>query len=204
MVTVIVILLLVVLAAVIYLTSQSALVPWAQTMKRLNPGVANRAEWMAPNPVVQRVKQDYLAFYDYATQTLPEGWVPYLRDLNRFLCGDMLREQRQNINARLQNDRGRVFDVLRANHRVEVRNFSADGLTCVLIDYQTERRLATYDYRSHSRIHTQDMGEVSYVFKMAFREERWKIAEYIQTLPPGSGQANWMEINLPHTVGRDQ
>lgn len=204
MVTVIILILLLVLAVVIYMTSRSALVPWARTMKRLNPGVVNQAEWIAPNPVIDHVKRDYLSFYDYATATLPQGWLAYMRDLNRYLCEDMLREQRHSITIRLQNDRGRVFDVLRATHHMEVRNFSADGTSCILIDRQTERRLATYEYWSRRRLHTQDVGEASVVYRMVYREERWKIAEYIQTLPPGNWQATLVEMNPPHAVGRDQ
>ncbi len=206
MVTVAILLFIVFLAGAIYLTSHSPLVPWVNSLKRLNPGVANRAEWIAPNPVIENVKRDYLAFYTYAAETLPHGWLAYLRDLNRYLCEDMLREQRHNLSVRLQNDRGRVFDVLRATHQMEVRHFSADGLTCILIDHQTERRLATYEYWTRNRLHTQDVGEANYVFKMMYdsRDARWKIAEYIQTLPPGNWQAVLMEINLPQSVGRDQ
>lgn len=206
MVTVAVILILVVLGVMIYLTSQSALVPWVNHMKRLNAGAVNRAEWIAPNPIIENVKRDYLSFYDYATQTLPQGWLAYMRDLNQYMTDDLLREQRHSLSIRLQNDRGRIFDILRANHHIEVRNFSSDGLTCILIDSQTECRLATYDYWNGNRLHTQDVGDAAYVFKMTYdtREERWKMAQYIQTLPPGNWQSSLMEINPPHAVGRDQ
>lgn len=205
MTTVLLVLGLVLLIGLLIRFSKSALVPWINEMSRVNPGVVNKAEWMAPATVIEAVKRDYIAFYTYATKTLPQGWVPYLRDLNHYLCDDMLREQREYLEKRLGHDRGRIYDILRATHRLEVRHFSADGLTCLLIDYQTERRIATYDYWRGKRIHTQDLGAATLVYKMRYdsRAGVWKIASYIQTLPQGMTHAGTLEIDLPHTVGRD-
>lgn len=185
--------------------SRSAIVPWLHQMNRLNPGVVNKAEWMAPPQVLEAVKKDYIAFYTYATITLPQGWNTYLRDLNHYLCDEMLTSQRDSLDTRLRQDRGRVYDILRANHRLEVRHFSADGLSCVVVDYQTERRLATYEYWRKYRVHTQDIGSATLVYQMKYdqRAMRWKIATYIQTLPPGITQTASLEIQLPHTVGKD-
>ena len=35
-------------------------VPWGRKLKRLYAGVANKAEWMAPDEVVEQVRRDYL------------------------------------------------------------------------------------------------------------------------------------------------
>ena len=203
--TTVFIIFLLVAAALLILFSKSALVPWINNMSRINPGVVNKAEWMAPPHVIEAVKRDYLAFYHYATRTLPHGWIPYLRDLNTYLCDDMLREQRESLEKRLKHDRGRIFDILRANHQLEVRHFSADGATCLMIDHQTERRLATYHYWDGQRVHTQDIGSATLVYKMRYdsRSAKWKIASYIQTLPPGMTHGGALEIDLPHTIGRD-
>ena len=191
---------------VIAITSMPSVVPWMDTMTRKNPGERDRAEWIAPVDVVEAVTQDYLSFYSYAAQHLREGWVTYGRDLNHFLTGEMLEQQRESIAMRLQNDRGRVVDILRADHDVQVRNFSADGLRCIIIDQQTDQRLATYDYWNRYRLHTQDMGAGIYVYEMAYdmRTRKWKLARFIQCLPPGTCQPGTLELSLPHTAGRDQ
>lgn len=196
----------VVLILVLWLTSHSSLAPWLDDMTRLNPGVLNRAEWMAPPLVLEAVKRDYLAFYEYAARTLPQGWIAYGRELDTYLCNDLLAAQQASLRVRLHHDRGRVIGILRANHTVQVRHFSPDGLRCVVIDHQTEQRLATYSYWQNHRLHTQDMGDQVYVYQMDYDQKarRWKIARFIQQLPRGAAQMMNLAISLPAAVGRDQ
>lgn len=199
-------LILMVLVGVAMLSSRSGLVPWMNEMTRLNPGVQNRAEWMAPRHVILSVEKDYLAFYRYAAEQLPKGWLAYTRDLNEYLCGEMLRGQRESLSQRLRHDRGRFVEVLRANHNVQVRHFSGDGLRCVVIDQQSEQRLATYDYWTGRRVHTQDIGNTIYIYEMHYDQSlgRWKLARFVQQLPLGVCQPGALEIHLPTTMGRDQ
>ncbi|NJL92266.1 MAG: hypothetical protein HC915_00350 [Anaerolineae bacterium] len=161
--------------------------------------------WSAPPEVVEAVARDYLAFYRYASQRLPNGWLPYLRDLHLHLCDEMLRNQRNQLDERLRHDRGRVVDILRAHHRVEVRHFGADRHSCIVIDYQTDRRLATYDYWSGARLHTQDIGNAGLVFAMRYDDHSatWKIARYIQTLPQGVTQVNGLDMRVSEPLRRD-
>jgi hypothetical protein len=197
---------LVVVLVLLAIRSTSSVVPWMDVMTRRNPGVRDRAEWIAPTDVIEAVTEDYLAFYTYAAERLRQGWVAYGRDLNEHLTGDLLTQQRESIALRLQSDRGRVVDVLRADHDVQVRNFSTDGMGCIVIDHQSDQRLATYDYWAGHRLHTQDMGMSIYVYEMAFdqRAEKWKIARFIQCLPPGTRRPGTLVLNLPQPAGRDE
>lgn len=188
------------------ISSTASVVPWLDSMTRENPGTRDRAEWIAPVDVIEAVTVDYISFYTYAAERLRQGWVAYGRDLNHYLTEDMLTEQRESISMRLQSDRGRVLDVLRADHDIQVRNFSGDGLRCVVIDHRSDQRLATYDYWRGSRLHTQDMGAGTYVYEMAYdqRANKWKLARFVQSLPPGTRQPGTLMLTLPHTAGRDQ
>lgn len=197
---------LVLLILIVMFLSRSGFVPWMDQMTRLNAGAINRAEWMAPPHVIAAVKHDYLAFYIYASAKLPKGWLAYMRDLNEYLSHEMLSTQRESLNLRLMQDRGRFIDILRATHHVQVRHFSDDGLSCIVIDQQSEQRIATYDYWTGRRLHTQFTGNAVYIYEMRYDQsvERWKIARFIQQLPPGISQPGTLEIHLPSHIGRDQ
>ena len=195
------------LLLVFRLTAGSHRTPWGDQMTRLNPGTSfDHAEWMAPGDVVQAVQRDYMSFYQYVAEKLPQGWLEYMRDLNEYLCEDLLREQRESLDTRLRHNRGRMIDILRANHSLQVRHFSDDGTRCIIIDHQTEQRMATYDYWSGNRLHTQDLGSTTYVYEMQYdlRAQKWKLARFIQVLPPGSFTPGRLDFNLPQTLGRDQ
>ncbi|MFP4323400.1 MAG: hypothetical protein ACLFTK_13180 [Anaerolineales bacterium] len=189
---------LIVLGALIA-TTREGVVPWLKDMHRLNPGRRHRAEWMAPPNVLANVQRDYLDFIDYSTQRLPQGWLAYMRDLDTYLADEMLREQRASLGQRLRHDRGRMVEVLRADHSLQVRHFSADGLRCILIDHQRAARLATYDYWSGRRIHTQDMGDLCFVYEMHYdlARRRWRIARFVQRLPLGYHEAHMLFIENP-------
>jgi hypothetical protein len=197
---------IILLLAALVITSRSNVVPWIDQMTRLNPGVYNRGEWMAPGPIVETVQRDYLAFYEYAAATLPKGWMAYLRNLDHYLSGDMLRLQRESLYLRLRHNRGRIVGIIRANHHLQVRHFSGDGMRCLVIDHQTEQRMATYDYWTSERLHTQDLGGMVYIYQMQFDQAagRWKIDHLVQQMQPDVYPTHVLELNLPQTVGRDQ
>ncbi len=197
MITWVMIFVLLALSVTIILTTHNGSVPWLADMRRLNPGARHRAEWVAPPNVLQTVEQDYLDFIEYGAERLPQGWVAYMRDLDDYLCGEMLREQRASLTQRLKHDRGRVIDVLRADHQIHVRHFSADGLRCILIDSQRAARLASYDYWTGQRIHTQDMGDRCFVYEMHYdlTRARWRIARYIQQLPLGETDTQHLDFD---------
>src|SRR5690606_3209856 len=118
--------------------------------------------------IMQTVVEHYMQYIEFAQETLMSGWTKYYHDLSNYLSGDYLRLQADNIDARLRKDDLRLIDILRANHEVRVRDFGNDGLSCLLLDFQTERRLATYHYWSKRRIHTQHLDDVICVYRMRF------------------------------------
>jgi len=190
-----------------FVTANNELVPWLDKMTRLHAGVRHRAEWIAPYEVLEAVKRDYLSFYDYAARTLPQGWLAYLQELEDYLCGEALLLQRQSLEARLRHDRGRLVEVLRAQHQLYVRHFSDDGLTCIVIDQQSEIRLATYDYWRGQRLHTQNMGRANLVYQMRYdpKAGRWKRERFIQHLPPQATPPTQLALHLPtRNIRREQ
>ena len=180
-------------------------------LHRLHPGVAHRAEWMASRETIERVQADYLAAHQWALETLLRSYSVYLRELPRYFTGAALAEQVRVVAGTLQRPGPRFVGVLRAHHQLQVRRFSEDGLSCCLLDHQSERRMATYDYWTKRRLHTQDLGSGVYVYLMAYDpiSARWKIARLIQQLPADweSGGRARIPIRLTHDLpvaaGRD-
>lgn len=181
------------------------------SLERLHPGVAHRAEWIAPRETLARVEADYLAAQQWALETLLTDHLTYLRELPRYFCGKALTEQIRSIAGTLQRPGPRLVGALRAHHQIQVRRFSEDGLSCCLLDHQSERRMATYDYWTKRRLHTQDLGQGVYVYLMVYDQAsaRWKIAQLIQQLPNGwegggrTGIPIRLTDELPVAAGRD-
>jgi len=202
--TLMMILAIIFFSVVVYVTSTNRIVPWMDKLIRVNPGVKHRAEWMAPKDVLTQVKQDYLAFYRYATNTLPQGWLPYMRNLEQYVTGELLTTQRESLRGRLRHDRGRLTEIYYSDHNVQVRNFSSDGLHCVVVDHQTNCHIVSYDYWDQRMLHQQKLPSTIVVYKMVYVEDRWKIDHLIQQMHPSLGQAETLLLSLPSAVGRDQ
>lgn len=175
--------LLVILIGLAWL-STSEVVPWVDRMERVNLG-NNVREWLAPVEVCQQVMADYQQAITFTRKALRQGWIPYGRVLDEYATGNYLREQRQRLEKRLRRDRLRLIDILDAQHELRVRHFSDDGLACILLDYQTARRLRIYEYWTRRLIQTLTLDDTIYVYQMVYDHEsrRWKIAEFIQELP---------------------
>ncbi len=181
--------------------------PWNEPLQRLHPGVADKAEWMASESTVQRVMADYLAAHSWLGES---GFLNYnssSRQVRDYLSGSMLTEMERVLLNSTRRGRARFVGVLRAHHHITVRRFSDDGLTCLIIDRQSERRMATYDYWTRQRLHTQDLGSGAMVYKMRCdpATRRWKIDELIQQLPVGWEQLPALRMTdaLPSAAGRD-
>ncbi|MHB8625753.1 MAG: hypothetical protein ACYDBJ_22415 [Aggregatilineales bacterium] len=180
-------------------------------LQRLHPGVVNRAEWMAPRETIQCIEADYLAAQQWALETLLTSYPVYLRELPHYFSGQALTEQVRIVAGTLQRRGPRLVGALRAHHQLQVRRFAEDGMSCCLLDHQSERRMATYDYWTKRRLHTQDLGSGVYVYLMVYDPitARWKIARLIQQLPAGweSGGHARIPIRLTHDLpvaaGRD-
>lgn len=197
------VLLVVVMAAAL---NNSESIPWVRQLRRLHAGAARKAEWMAPEEVVAQVRAHYL-------ETLQ--WMQSLEMLESprqpgddacYLDGACLKRFR----ALCGQGQARFAGVLRADHQVQVRYFSEDGRRCLVIDRQTQRRMATYDRRTGVRLHTQDLGDGAVVYQMVYdgRARRWKIETFIQELPSGLERSKapgrvLMSFHLPAASGRD-
>ncbi len=185
-------------------------VPWSDKLRRVRAGVPNRAEWMAPDPVVDQVRHDYLMALDWLQDSALHAWSQQRRHAALFLSDSFLK-QYLGILRRYETARTpRCIAVLRADHQVMVRRFSEDGEQCLIIDQQLQRRMATYDYDSRTRLHTQDLGNCAVVYQMAYdkKRQRWQIAAFIQRLPLGWGNPRvnrHLDVlaDLPASFGRD-
>jgi hypothetical protein len=185
-------------------------VPWLSKMRRVRAGAARKAEWMAPEDVVQEVREHYLEaihwLHDSATSTWGQQW----SSAAYYLSGASLRRHQQILMYYRNHGVPNCYGVLRADHLVQVRQFSEDGEHCLVIDQQSQRRMATYNTRTRSRIVTQDLGSGAVVYSMIYaaKERRWKIEALIQELPLGWGthrtQPRIQEhTTLPDAIGRD-
>lgn len=180
-----------------------------QTLQRLHPGVADKAEWMASETVVQHVTTDYLAAQRWLAETQLLDYMTCLRGIERYFSGAMLREHQRLLQHQLSRNRARFVGILRADHTISVRRFGEDGQSCLIIDRQSERRMATYDYWTKQRILTQDLGAGDLVYQMIYDRGvgRWKVDDFIQQLPIGwetlPGSTFRMGDALPLAAGRD-
>jgi hypothetical protein len=202
--------LLIVIVAVVVIMSMSSRgqVPWGSKMRRIHAGVAHKAEWMAPDEVVSQVSSDYLVAVGWMHDTMLSPRIQQLKSATHHLSGTFLKQHQHRLMQPVRFPP--VIGVLRADHHLSVRRFSEDGETCLVVDHQTQRRMATYDARTHARILTQDLGMATLVYSMRFdvTEKRWKIDAFIQELPIGwRNQASSRFLReqaiLPTTIGRD-
>jgi hypothetical protein len=203
-------LLLALIAIVIIMAMHSrGQVPWGDKMRRIHAGVARKAEWMAPDDVVDCVREDYLSAVRWLGDNMLTSWPHQWAGSLNYLSGPYLKRFRMGTPP-LSGGHPRAVGVLRADHQVTVRCFSEDGECCLVIDRQSQRRMATYDARTRERIMTQDLGDGAVVYQMRYDVEtgRWKIHDFIQELPLGWGaqrrQGRIREMTaLPSTLGRD-
>ncbi len=160
--------------------------PWINKMRRLHSG-SLRADWMAPDHVVQKVEKDYLAAVEWMQDSPILSWAQQWRIAVEMLAGPYLRRYQHLLLLQRSERPTPVYGVLRADHTLEVRGFSEDGRRCWLIDHQFDRRMATYDAQTHERIVTQDLGDSALVICLLYdlADDRWKPEALIQELPSG-------------------
>ena len=185
-------------------------VPWADQLKKLHAGVPHKAEWMAPDEVVNQVRGDYRRALDWQHDSVLTSIAHQWREAAQYFSGQYLKQYRATLYHQRHAKMPVTVGVLRADHRIEVRRFSEHGERCLVVDYQTQRRMATYDYETRARLHTQDMGNSAIVCQMLYDNEwrRWKLDKTIQRLPSGwmdSAVIRHIEVlaDLPSAPGRD-
>ncbi len=203
--------LFIILAVIVLMSlNTSGSVPWLNRMRRIRAGVARKVEWMAPDEVVQEVREHYLEaihwLHDSTTSSLGQQW----STASYYLSGRALRRHQQVLMHYRTTGMPACYGVLRADHLVQVRQFSDDGERCLVIDRQSQRRMATYNTRTRARVSTQDLGSGAVLYSMLYvaKEHRWKIDSLIQELPIGWGThlthpRIQEHAHLPETIGRD-
>jgi hypothetical protein len=187
-------------------------VPWVDHLTRLNAGAGSRAEWMAPEQVINDVITDYRAGHEWL-ESCAANWGRFADGLERYTAGSYLKYQRRAL-ASLVDRKPRLAVSFSAAHTFSVRHFTADGLRCLLVNAQTSRVLTTSSYWGSSIIHTQKLGDTALVFQMLYdmADKRWKIERLIQELPlgvhpgaTGAGKKSLVQLTtaLPQAAGRD-
>lgn len=182
-------------------------IPWTSRLRRVQAGVARKAEWVAPEAVIEQVRRDYLEAVEWlgsaATDKALHAAPYYL--MGRFLA------RFQTITNYTSNEKRIHFDgILTTQHHVQVRQFSEDGSRCIVIDCQTERRMESSYANQPAWSLRQDMGDGAVVFQMCYdvTVKRWKVEAFIQELPPGwSNRVDvgyvYFHSQMPTTIGRD-
>ncbi len=187
-------------------------VSWVSKLFRVSAGVAHKAEWMAPEDIVKVVEQNYLEAMRWLPESMLDDWSAQWSAAPEYLSGLCLRRHQEILKHYRMGKPPRYVGILRCIHQIEVRYFSEDGERCLIIDKQSSRRMATYDYRTQARLNTQDLGDGTVVYEMAYdkKARRWKLERFIQELPVGwktgkkSSRVRLLSASaLPPSVGRD-
>lgn len=181
-------------------------IPWANALVRVNPGSGKRAEWVAPPAVVRAVKRDFLAAHAGLAEC-SNNWGMLAGELERYVAGDYLRRQRAALGLLVHARGPRLADAVTADHALTVRRFSADGLRCLVLDWQTNTSVTTSRYWSGEMVHRQRMPDAARVWQMIYdgADRRWKIERLVQTLPaPAISRVPiTLAEELPAHAGRD-
>ncbi|MBC7870963.1 MAG: hypothetical protein H7Y09_09010, partial [Chitinophagaceae bacterium] len=146
-------------------------VAWVSKMWRVHAGVANKEEWMAPEEVVNAVREDYLAITRWLQESMGHDWAQQWAAAPLYLSGVCLKRHQEILKHYRLGKFPRYKGVLRCLHQVEVRHFSEEGERCLVVDRQTSRRMATYDYWTQTRLTTQDLGDGTVVYEMAYDKQ---------------------------------
>ncbi len=176
-------------------------------MRRLHAGTARKLEWMAPDHVIELVRAHYLEAVTWLQDSMLTPWAQQWAVAPYYLSGSYLRRHHNLLLAHREVQGLHLTGVLRADHQVEVRQFSEIGDFCVVIDYQTQRRMATYNRKTRERGITQDLGDGAVIYAMIYdhKDQRWKIGSYVQELPSSWRSHPIIEeqATLPNAIGRD-
>lgn len=188
-------------------------VAWAGKLRRVRAGGAQYREWMAPDEVVKRVQEDYLAAMLWLPESALRDWSVQWNEAELYFCGGQLSRHLEILKRQRIGQKPRYTGVMRCTHRVLVRHFSDDGERCLVLDAQSGRTIQTVDTKTGRVVSKQAMEPGTVVYQMQYdkRERRWKVEQYVQELPKGwTGQAGGNPANrvrllaaLPPKIGRD-
>lgn len=175
----------------------SETLPWVSKLKRVNAGVAQRAEWIAPSYVLMCVRSDYLGAMNWLQASGFHTWDEQSEHAPGHLSGPCLERHLEILKRQHTSPPNRYTGMLHCHHDVQVRHFSEDGTRCLLLDHQSDRRIETFDTKDGKHLTTQALADGTVVYEMAYDRQanRWKINRYIQELPIG-----WSHDKASHRV----
>jgi len=187
-------------------------VPWARKLRRINAGVARRAEWMAPESTVDAVRADYLRAIHWLPESMLHSWSEQWTSAPDYLSGSFLKRYQEILKHHRTGYPPRYIGVLQCAHHIQVRHFSDDGERCLVIDHQSQQRMMTCDYWTQVPVNSQHLEDTTVVYEMRYDRQsaRWKIDRYVQQLPAGwtatGPPARRLRLfsGLPPVSGRDQ
>jgi len=196
-----------IVTVVIMSLNNAGRIPWGDKMRRLNAGSAQKVEWMAPDTVVAQVRAQYLEAINWLHESMLLSWAKQWSAAPNYLSGTHLKRYHNSLLLQREGKGVEFSGVLRADHVVEVRQFSENGAFCLVIDHQSQRRMATYNRKTLERLHTQDLGDGVVVYAMLYdaKDQRWKIGSFVQELPTGWRTRPMVQelSSLPGAIGRD-
>lgn len=201
---VLLIFLVVLIGLLVFYGSKQAL--WFNQLQRLKPDVTNKAEWIASEQIMTDVQTHYIEANHWLAKSVLMNWKTQWSESPIYFSGIYLKRHQDILQAQ-QLHPPQFVGIIRCTHQIQVRHFSHDGAHCLIIDQQKSRRVATYNFWTLERHSTQDLGDATVVYAMAYdsKQQRWKIDRFIQELPIGWNHPDHIKLlsGLPSDIGRD-
>lgn len=179
---------------------------WLPKLRSINAGNGR----YAPIDTAKSVCDDYISAIHWLGHSVLMDWSLQWSMAPLYLSGVFLKRYQAILKQQCVGPSPRYVGVLRCIHEVEVRHFSEDGERCLIVDRQSSRRMATYDFWTHTRQATQDMGDGIVVFEMVYTKQlhRWRVTNFVQELPAGSYKSIQTAhphfiFKYAHVIGRD-
>lgn len=186
-------------------------VSWADKLQRISSGTS-RAEWTAPEYVLQQVRNDYLMAVRWQRDSAFQPLEAQMNSASYYFTGEYLQHYQTLLGYLRRKHPPRFVDVLHAQHAVQVRHFTNNGERCLVLDSQTERVVTTYNVLQAAPPLQQTLTNAVIVYQMQYErsQRRWKVERYVQEIPAelwtSSGQSYRVKVDtaLPQFSGRDQ
>lgn len=204
-----VVFLLIIFVVLLFTLRRQKQVIWSDKLRRASISLQRPIEITAPDYVVQQVRNDYLMAMRWLKESAFHDWSDQWYAAPAFLEGYHLQRHLKILSHYRQVGFPPYRDILHANHALEVRQFADDGERCLVVDHQTHRSIATFDYWSFEPCLSQALEDAALVYQMVYDRgsHRWKIEQFIQELPHGwrDGYSRRVKLysSLPPTDGRD-
>lgn len=160
-------------------------IPWRERMRRIVNRAGGRDEWLAPDDVITVARRHYLEAIEWLQECALLPLKLQQSQAHTFLTSVRLKRFAQILHQTAREARPLCFGVLRCDHLLTLRTFNEEGDRCLVLDQQTERRMATYDASTGQRVFTQQLPDSVTVYALAYdaADQRWKIGAYLQDLP---------------------